>query len=84
MFLDELVSPSVRLVLGLPGCRCVVVVVSVGNLPIRLLLLRRPRPSLLTGGRRGCFSAAAVVVVAVELERGDHLMFLLLSSFLPP
>ena len=82
MFLDELVSPPVRppvrLVLGLPGCRCVVVVVGGGgNLLIRLLLDGWREGGLRIGG------VFSVVVVVVELERGDHLMFLLLSSFLP-
>ena len=75
MFLDELLRPSVRrvrLVLGLPGCRCVVVVG--GNLLIRPPVL--PWTDGRLERRRGCFSVP-------PSERGDHLMFLLLSSFLP-
>ena len=75
MFLDELLRPSVRrvrLVLGLPGCRCVVVS---GNLLIRPPVL--PWTDGRLERRRGCFSVPLS-------ERGDHLMFLLLSSFLPP
>ena len=82
MFLDELVSPSVLSWVSRGADVSSVVVVSGGggggNLLIRLLLdgrMERGRGE----DRRGCFS-----VVVAELERGDHLMFLLLSSFLPP